>query len=75
MKKIIGNLLYDTDKSTLIYEDKNVKRQYYKTENGRYFCLYANGIMHPIDEETIKNILGEYDIAAYISIFGEPKEA
>lgn len=75
MKKIINGLLYDTDKSELIYTDLDTKRRLFRTENNRFFIAYLNGEIVPKTEEQAKDYLGEHDIDKYIEIFGEPQEA
>ena len=54
MKKIVGNLLYDTEKATEITHYSNGHTGYqryeetlYKTENGRFFLYGAGGPMSP----------------------------
>lgn len=44
MKRVVNNLLYDTDKATLIGKAHKPFQHYdfYRTMNGRYFCVYSN---------------------------------
>lgn len=75
MKRVIGNLLYDTDVSELIFSDNKKNRKIYKTPNGNFFTLYATGEIQPKSIEATKNYLGRYDVEKYIELFGEPQEA
>lgn len=75
MVKIINDLMYDTDDSELIYEDRFNKRLYYRTFKGNFFVVYNNGELLPTSEDTIKKILGQNDVEKYIELFGEPQEA
>ena len=75
MKKIINNLLYDTDSSELIYADESKGRRWYKTQNNSYFVLYGTGEIAPKTEESVRDYLGKNDVDKYIELFGEPKEA
>lgn len=74
MKRIIDGYLYDTDNSVLLWTDETNNRRYYVTPNSRYFVVYPNGEITIVSMEYMKNILGKYDIARYIEIFGEPQE-
>lgn len=75
MKKIVDGLLYDTDKSELIYTDVANKRRLFKTENNRFFIVYNNGEIVPKTEQNAKDYLGERDIDKYIELFGEVENA
>lgn len=75
MKKIIDNLLYDTETSELIHNDEINKRLWYLTPNGNYFCFFKNGDIVPKTEEAVKDYLGKNDVEKYIELFGEPQEA
>lgn len=75
MKQIINDLLYDTEKSTLIYTEKDTKRRLFQTPNNHFFMCYISGEIVPKSESETKDYLGERDIDKYIEIFGEPKEA
>lgn len=75
MKKIVNGLLYDTEKSDIIYVDMIKNRSIYKTIHGAYFTLYSNGQIIPTTEENVKDFLGKTDIDKYIEFFGVPKEA
>lgn len=77
MQKIIDGYLYDTETATLIYTDEsNYPRNvnYYLTPKHNYFAVYTNGEFQVVTEQFIKDILGKYDIAKYIELFGEPQE-
>lgn len=75
MKKIVNNLLYDTELSELIHKDEVNNRLWYKTSNGNYFVFYGTGEITPKTERTVRDYLGENSIEKYIELFGEPKEA
>lgn len=75
MKRVIDNLLYDTEVSTLIYTEKDTNRRLYQTLNGNFFTLYSTGEIQPKSLEATKEYLGKYDVDKYIEIFGEPEEA
>ena len=75
MKKVINGLLYDTDKSELIYTDLDKRRQYYMTKGRRFFVVYKTGEMATKTEEQMRILLGTYDYDAYVRVFGEPEEA
>jgi len=74
MKRIINGYLYDTETADLIYTDFDRNRRYYATNNYRYFVALSNGLIMTVSVETIKMLLGTYDINKYIELFGEPKE-
>lgn len=74
MQRIIDGYLYDTDTAELIYQDLIKIRSYYKTPNNRFFVYFSNNDMETVTETYIKKLLGTYDIAKYIEIFGEPEE-
>ncbi len=77
MKKIIDDLLYDTETAKLIYEDSKGRhmRLFYMTENKHYFCVYANGHFEPMTEQAVKGLLGEVDVDKYLELFPSPKKA
>ena len=75
MKKVINGLLYNTDTSTLIYEDGNKRRKYYMTKSGKFFVVYRTGEFAVKSEDEIKDLLGTYDYDKYVELFGEPEEA
>ena len=75
MKRVINNLLYDTDNATIIFVEEYTKRILYRTNNGNFFMFYSNGEIMPKTEESIKEYLGNYIVEKYIELFGEPKEA
>lgn len=75
MKRIIDGILYDTGTAELLYHDKAKNTKYYRTPvQHLFFIYYSRGEFSPVDETFMKNFLGEYDIAKYIQIFGEPQE-
>lgn len=75
MKRIINNILYDTDTAELLYYDKAKNVKYYRTPvQHLYFIFYSKGEFVSVDEASIKKFLGECDIEKYIEIFGEPQE-
>lgn len=74
MQRIIDGYIYDTDTAELIYTDMRKVRMYYMTPNKRFFCFFSNNAIELVSEDSIKNLLGTYDIAKYIEIFGEPEE-
>lgn len=75
MKRVINNLLYDTDNATIIYVEEYTKRILYRTNNGNFFMFYSNGEIIPKTEESTKEYLGKHSVEKYIELFGEPKEA
>lgn len=75
MKRIIDNLLYDTETAELIYTEEGTNRRLYKTPNGNFFTLYPTGEIRPKSENDTRDYLGRYDVKKYIELFGEPKEA
>ena len=74
MKRIIDNLLYDTDTAELLYYSKADRTSYYRTPNQRYFVVYSNEEFEIVNEDFVKSILGKYDIDKYIEVFGKPQE-
>ena len=75
MKRVINNLLYDTDNATIIFVEEYTKRILYRTNNGNFFMFYSNGEITPKTEESTKEYLGKHNVEKYIELFGEPKEA
>jgi hypothetical protein len=75
MKRIIDNLLYDTETSTVVHIEENTKRILYQTVNGNFFMFYPIGEIVPKTEESTKEYLGKYNVEKYIELFGEPEEA
>lgn len=75
MRRVIGDLLYDTDTAEIVHMDENSNRILYRTKNGSFFMLYPNGEIIPRDEEHAKSYLGKHDVPQYIELFGEPQEA
>lgn len=74
MRQIYKDYLYDTEKSEMLYEDVPAEKVYYQTKNGRFFSVYQGKSLAIETDESIKRILGQYDVDKYIEIFGEPKE-
>ena len=74
MQRIINGFLYDTETADLIYTDTDTGRRYYATNNYRYFVALSNGLIMTVSVDTVKMLLGTYDIPKYIELFGEPKE-
>lgn len=75
MKRIIDNLLYDTDTATLINTEKENNRKLYKTPNNNFFMLYPTGEIKPKTENSVRDYLGIRNVEKYIELFGEPEEA
>lgn len=75
MKRILNNLLYDTDESTEVWKDESKNKAYYKTSKGNYFVVINDKEINPISEDTVKEILGVYSVEKYVEIFGKPEEA
>lgn len=75
MRKIVDNILYDTDNAELIYTDVSNNRRLWKTHKGNYFIAYPNGTIQPKSEKDVKAYLGDKDADAYIREFGKPEEA
>ncbi len=78
--KIIGKLsnriIFKTNNSNYFLAEENAGMVTI-IENGCYVTRpeieYFN--ISPMDENQLKNYLGQYDIGEYIRIFGEPEEA
>lgn len=75
MKRVINDLLYDTDTADLIFIEEDTNRKLYKTPNGNFFTLYPTGEIRAKTGEATKDYLGRYDVEKYIEVFGEPREA
>ena len=75
MKKIIDDLLYDTETANLIHFDEDKRRSLYMTSNGNFFMLFITGEIRPKTEESVKEYLGRVNVKKYIEIFGEPEKA
>lgn len=80
MKKVIQNLLYDTDTATLIISEadesgKLVKRLY-QTPNKAFFFLHIQSQeIQPISRDECREWLGLFNYDAYVKVFGEPEHA
>lgn len=75
MKRVIDNLLYDTETSKVIHIEEDTKRVLYQTPNNNFFMLYPNSEIVPKTEQSTKDYLGKYNVEKYIELFGTPKEA
>ena len=75
MKKIINNLLYDTDVSELVHEDQINNRKLYRTPNGNYFIVFKTGEISLKTEDSVRDYLGKNNVPKYIELFGKPEEA
>lgn len=75
MKRVIDNLLYDTEVSELVHIEESTNRRIYKTPNGNFFTFYSTGEIQPKSLEATKEYLGRYNVDKYIELFGEPQEA
>ena len=80
MKKIINNLLYDTDTAKLIISepapDGSLIKRLYQTQNRAFFfLLVGSNEIKPISEAECREWLGLFNYNAYVSVFGEPQKA
>lgn len=75
MKRVVNDLLYDTETSDLLYIEVDTQRKLYRTPKGHFFTFYKNGEIIPKSEEDTKDYLGRVDVDTYIKVFGQPKEA
>lgn len=75
MQKIVNGLLYDTKAAEIVYVEEDTKRVLYKTLNGNFFTLYANGEIIPKTEESAKQYIGKHSVKKYIELFGEIERA
>lgn len=75
MKAIINNLLYDTDKSEILYQDLNTYpiRILYLSKNLRLFMTVGDEISNA-DQEELKYFLGTVNVDKYMELFGEVEE-
>ncbi len=79
MRKIVNGKVYDTETATLVYSGVfgalNVRRDYYVTKKGTYFCHYFSvGKIEVCSEDFIASILAERDVDKYIELFGAVEE-
>ena len=77
MKAIINGLLYDTEKSKIIFR-YDMHNSLHMTEKGNLFMLYQFfGTKRIIcaDNELLKRWLAENEPDKYIELFGEVEEA
>ena len=80
MKKVIKNLLYDTDTAKLIISEVGsdgslVKRLYMTDNRAFFFLIIAADKIQPISEAECREWLGLFNYNAYVSVFGEPQKA
>ncbi len=75
MRRVIDNLLYDTNTATVIHVEEHTKRVLYEAPNGSFFMFYQNGEIIPKTEQSTRDYLGKYNVEKYIELFGEPEEA
>lgn len=80
MKKVIKNLLYDTDTAKLIISEVGsdgslVKRLYMTDNRAFFFLIIAADEIQPISEAECREWLGLFNYNAYVSVFGEPQKA
>ena len=84
MKRVVDNLIYDTDKAILIGSCHKPFQHYdfYRTVNGRYFCVYSNifGKMFKesdffINKEYVKRLMYELIPDVACKEFRDIKEA
>lgn len=75
MRRVINDLLYDTNTAKLIYTEEGTNRRLFKTPNGNFFTFYPTGEIRPKSLDDAKEYLGRYDVKKYIELFGKPKEA
>ncbi|MCL1786660.1 MAG: hypothetical protein FWG38_01630 [Defluviitaleaceae bacterium] len=80
MKAIINNLLYDTDKATLLHNGEGYAL--YMTAKGAFFMAFAgsadsdaNGTIEIPPTYQVQEMLGKHQPDKYIEIFGEVGEA
>lgn len=75
MQRIIDGLLYDTRTAELVHTEEDTKRQFYKTQNDRFFVFYPNGEIVPKDIDGAKKYLSKHNVKKYVEIFGKVEEA
>lgn len=80
MKKVINNLLYDTDTAKLIVSeaapDGSLIKRLYVTDNRAFFFLMVKSDeIKPITEAECREWLGLFSYQAYVNVFGEPQKA
>ena len=75
MKRVVNDLLYDTETSELLYTEVDTQRKLYRTQNNHFFTFYKNGEIVPKSEEDTKDYLGRVDVDTYIKVFGQPEKA
>lgn len=80
MKKVIKNLLYDTETADLIISEVDpsgaLVKRLYQTPNKSFFFLYiASNTIEPITKDECREWLGLYNYDSYVKIFGEPEHA
>lgn len=69
-------LLYDSETATLICNDEQHKKQYYKTKKKNYFMVnLATKELIPKTEDEIKQAIANVSIDDFINNFGKPEDA
>lgn len=80
MKKVINNLLYDTETAELIISEPDPSggliKRLYQTPNKAFFFLYIqSNEIQPITRDECREWLGLFNYDAYVKVFGEPEHA
>lgn len=76
MKAIINNLLYDTDKSTLLHHNDLTGVSIYLTKNKRLFITeYGDAQITNTNIDECKKYLGLVNPDKYIELCGQVEEA
>lgn len=80
MKKVINNLLYDTDTAKLIISEAApdgtlIKRLYVTDNRAFFFLMIKSDEIKPITEAECREWLGLFNYQAYVNVFGEPQKA
>lgn len=80
MKKVINNLLYDTDTAKVIVSEPGadgslIKRLYMTDNRAFFFLMVASNEIKPISEAECREWLGLFNYQAYVNVFGEPQKA
>lgn len=75
MRQVINNLLYDTQKASVVYKEQDKSKTLWQMNNTKtFFFVFADGHIEPISKESAKEYLGLIDVSVYIQMFGEPQE-
>ena len=84
MQRIENGLLYDTETATLIGSAHGLlqRHDFYRTKNGRYFCVYSSIVTSIYDhdliftsDEYVKKLMYEYIPEVASLIYQNIKEA